>query len=76
MSCAGRSGASIMKEYYESEIRFRAGHRRYSGMMKVEGGVVTVTTEDGRTKTTEIGASKPGIVARIMLVQLGKEAPN
>ena len=69
-------GLSLMKAYYESEINFHAGHRRYSGVMKVEGDVVTVTTQDGRTKTREIGASKPGIVARILLIQLGRKASS
>jgi hypothetical protein len=43
------------------------------GQMWVAGGLVTVTTSDGRQKTTQVGGSPPDSIARMMLIELERE---
>jgi hypothetical protein len=38
--------------------------------MGVKNGMVTVTTPDGRQKSTQIGGSPPNSIARWMLIEL------
>ena len=44
------------------EIQFRGSNpkRWHAGTMKIEGGLLTVTAPDGRTKSAQLGGSSPG----------------
>jgi hypothetical protein len=56
----------------QKEISFysmRLG-RRITGVYSVFGGTITVTGSDGRQKTTQLGASLPESLARMMLIEL------
>jgi hypothetical protein len=40
------------------------------GHMRAKDGAVTVTSSDGREKSTQIGRSPPRAIARLMLIEL------
>ena len=53
-----------------SEIVFEYKGKELRGQMRVANGLVTVTTPDGRQKSTQIGGSPPESIARMMLREL------
>ncbi len=57
------------------EIQFRGGNpkKRYSGKMRIEDGLVTVTVPDGRSKSAQLGGSSPETMARLLLLDLERE---
>jgi hypothetical protein len=55
---------------YEELVFERKGEKPLKGTMWVADGMVTVTTEDGRQKTTQVGGSPPRTLARMMLREL------
>jgi len=57
------------------EIQFRGGNpkRWHSGTMRIEGGLLTVTAPDGRTKSAQLGGSSPETMARLLLLDLERE---
>ena len=60
------------------EIQFRGGNPKkwHSGTMKIDDGLITVTTCDGRTKSAQLGGSSPELVARLLLLELDREKPK
>ena len=60
------------------EIEFRGGNPKkwHSGKVRIEGGRVTVTAPDGRTKSRRIGHSNPETIARLLLMELDREKPE
>jgi hypothetical protein len=58
------------------KISFEDPHgKRLSGLFNVSGGMITVTTPDGRTKTAGIEDSmlSPETLAKVLLLQLQQE---
>ena len=56
---------------YDGEIIVeRASGVTLRGHMSASNGVVTVTSSDGREKSTQIGGSPPRAIARLMLIEL------
>ena len=51
----------------------REGKEPLRGQTWVANGLVTVTTPDGRQKTTQVGGSPPDSISRIMLIELEEE---
>jgi hypothetical protein len=62
---------------YEKLVFERKGQKPLTGTMWVADGMVTVTSEDGRQKTTQVGGSTPRSLARLLLAELeGGGAPS
>jgi hypothetical protein len=57
------------------EIQFRGGNPKkwHSGKMRIEGGRVTVTAPDGRTRSAQLSSSSPETMARLLLLDLERE---
>ena len=57
------------------EIQFRGGKPKkwHSGSMRIADGLLTVTARDGRTKSAQLGASSPDLVARLLLLELDRK---
>jgi len=56
------------------QLTFRSGGRLISGTFTIRDGMVFARSEDGRTKTTQIGGSPPETIARHLLRELAEEA--
>jgi hypothetical protein len=63
---------SSAADYAEIVIE-RKGQPTLKGEMWVTDGLLTVTSSDGRQKTTQIGNSRPVGLARLMLLELEDE---
>ena len=62
---------SAQRIAHHGEIRIeRNGGVTLRGHMRANNGVVTVTSSDGREKSTQIGGSPPRAIARLMLLEL------
>ena len=59
-------------DYAEIVIE-RKGQPAIKGQMWVDGGLLTVTSSDGRQKTTQVGNARPAGLARLMLLELEEE---
>jgi hypothetical protein len=55
---------------YRPIIVEREGKPTLRGMMWVNRGLVTVTSEEGRQKTTQVGGSPADTIARLLLIEL------
>jgi hypothetical protein len=66
----GRGKRTRASVRYREIIVEREGGAILRGQMWVKNGVVTVTTPDGRQKSTQIGGSPPYSIARWMLIEL------
>jgi hypothetical protein len=58
---------------YAEIVIERKGQPTLKGEMWVTDGLLTVTSSDGRQKTTQIGNSRPVGLARLMLLELEDE---
>ena len=63
---------SSAADYAEVVIE-RKGQPTLKGELWVEGGSLTVTSSDGRQKTTQVGNARPAGLARLMLLELEEE---
>ena len=63
------SGAA---DYAEIVIQ-RKGQPALNGEMWVAGGLLIVTSSDGRQKTAQVGNSRPAGLARLMLLEMEEE---
>ena len=63
---------SSAADYAEIVIE-RKGQPTLKGELWVEGGSLTVTSSDGRHKTTQVGNARPAGLARLMLLELEEE---
>ena len=62
---------------YEEVVFKRKGKKPLKGTMWVADGIVTVTSEDGRQKSTQVGGSPPRTLARMLLSELeGSATPS
>ena len=59
-------------DYAEIVIE-RKGQPTLKGEMRVADGLLTVTSSDGRQKSTKVGNARPAGLARLMLPELGDE---
>jgi hypothetical protein len=50
-----------------------ARNKMLTGSYTVEGGIITVKSENGKTKSIRVGGSKPAALARIMLRELAAD---
>ena len=60
---------SSAADYAEIVIE-RKGQPTLKGEMWVADGLLTVTSSDGRLKTTQVGNTRPAGLARLMLLEL------
>ena len=63
---------SSAADYAEIVIQ-RKGQPTLKGEMWVVDGLLTVTSSDGRQKTTQVGNARPAGLARLMLLELEDE---
>jgi hypothetical protein len=57
----------------EIKIRFRSDGELVSGSFLIDGRMITVRSDDGRAKRTQLGSSKPETMARLMLLEMKRE---
>jgi hypothetical protein len=60
-------------QHYKDIVVEREGLPTLRGTRMVRGGLVTVTSEDGRQKITQAGGSPPDTLARMLLIELENE---
>jgi hypothetical protein len=60
----------------EYKISFRSDGKLVSGTFLIDGQMITVRSDDGRAKRTQLSGSTPETLARLLLLEMEREKPG